>query len=224
MASGGHEKFVSPNPIRSLEMQRRLALVTCARWLVIHSDGTRRFISSDLGLCRTTEGAARLHGWWIPLDPRTALALFPVDVRFVARYGIGGWSATIEHADLVGEPPNSDLAQAATEFLYAESLEDLVPFVPLRPASTSTDDDLYDWPFSGSDTRKAEFVWHRLASLTEHQTRPAEIDLNQDIDFPALAQGWTPSRLWLGVNAPPPGFNHLFQDGDQIGLRLRVQP
>lgn len=99
------DEFVDGNPARSFELQRLLALITVARWTILHATGMRRFIGNDLGV--TVAPAQRRSGlgaaWIIPIDPRTAIALEPGADRTVGRHAEGAWWTHLPHLDIADD-------------------------------------------------------------------------------------------------------------------------
>jgi hypothetical protein len=95
------------NVSRIMELQRLLAPVMSARWMVMHTRSDHPVITNELGftLFRPPDGSSDL-GIAIPLGPHTILGLiptWPVEGRsrcIMKDRGTGQWRAVIEHASL----------------------------------------------------------------------------------------------------------------------------
>jgi hypothetical protein len=66
-----------------LKLQRFLAPVTCARWVVLHQGGQKGFIINDLGLMPTRDLAHRQDGFAIPIGRHSVVGIFPQPTRTV---------------------------------------------------------------------------------------------------------------------------------------------
>src|SRR6266702_1208123 len=74
------------NGSRILRLQRQLAPVMAARWVVLHNaDPNTAIISNDLGLVLTQDATTKAVGWAIPLDPKTVLGIFPQKMRVIGQ-------------------------------------------------------------------------------------------------------------------------------------------
>jgi hypothetical protein len=71
------------NRARLLELQRLLAPVTCARWVVLHQAGGAPFIVNDLGLMPTRDLGLQQDGFAIPIGARSVVGVFPQRARTV---------------------------------------------------------------------------------------------------------------------------------------------
>lgn len=100
------EPYEHANTSRLMVMQRLLAPVCAARWIVLHAPASERHITNDRGLARALDSHTELpYGWTIPLNPTAALAVMP-RMRGPVMYATidGSFSAVIEHHDqLEGE-------------------------------------------------------------------------------------------------------------------------
>jgi hypothetical protein len=88
---------------RVMELQRLLAPVLAARWVVMHASGDTPVITSDVGWAPYGDPVNGEMGFAIPLNPKTILGLVPRRTRFVLAWNGTGWSALIDHRELSGE-------------------------------------------------------------------------------------------------------------------------
>jgi hypothetical protein len=124
-------------------------------------------------MCGLIDQRIKQRGWVFPIDHQTAVGIFPVDRRRIARWSGEQWLANIEHTH---DPYNFDgmnrnLARWGTDFIFGRSSRSVAEFSPLldpRP----TNDDQYVWPYRGIELVHVEHTWHRLASFTDLETTP----------------------------------------------------
>lgn len=191
------------NLARSLELQRLLAPVMAARWLVLHRRGGEPFVINDLGVGAVEDPDTGEWGYALPLSHSSVLAILPKLSRAVAHYCSGSWWAVVEHEPY--EDPdgtrtaNNYAARAASEFVAAA---DLVVAERLRSvvASHSAQSEVLErWPFNSWTRRHHEHEWHRLVGATSNDPAPEAIGDLQVLTFAGLDEGWAP-MIHIGAN------------------------
>ncbi|MGX7680670.1 DUF4238 domain-containing protein [Jatrophihabitans sp. DSM 45814] len=216
------------NRARMMELQRLLAPVMAARWVVIHKTGGAPFLCNDLGLSATSDPSTGAQGWAVPLGPNDALGIFPRRQRTIARWGAMGWTAEIDHRDLprveVGSH-NQALAIVTTEFMFGSSSRELrraASFYPdARPNPELT---MERWPQNHRLRLVHEYEWHRLvtASVKPFAALSKMRKPFQRITPDVLARGWHPVMI-LSVNLPE-FLTGLSLNGESIRLDLHDVP
>lgn len=82
---------------RPFELQRLLAPITAARWVVMHTRGETPLLTSDIGWAPYRDPVAREVGLAIPLDVKTLLGVVPRRNNTVLRWKNSGWVTAVEH-------------------------------------------------------------------------------------------------------------------------------
>lgn len=213
------------NGARLLEMQRLLAPVLCARWVVLHHAGHESFTINDLGLMPTRDLGLQQNGFVIPISRGSVLGIFPQPTRTVARYD-NGWQSIIEHRVLDATAVavfNRSMAQCATEWIAGaerEVIERDVQYLadePLDPAFV-----MERWPFDHRTRVAHAQDWHRLVSATDGDWAPAELPDLQIVDPSCMAGGWCPPIvIVLNMTELPTGLRRV---GRGIRLTLKTPP
>ena len=127
-----YQDSTNANSARIFELQRLLAPVTCARWLVVHSlDSDHPYITNDLALAPGFDTTADLrNGWVIPLTRNAVLILMPqMNREVLVGDGEGSFHALIEHHDELPSDRkaiNRGVARAAVECIVGPREADLV--------------------------------------------------------------------------------------------------
>lgn len=88
-----------PDP-RPFELQRLLAPVLAARWLVIHTQEDELLLTSDTGWAPFIEPTRKRVACAIPLDTRTVLALVPNAIRTVFVWNTSRWMTPVQQVTL----------------------------------------------------------------------------------------------------------------------------
>lgn len=220
------------NGSRILRLQRQLAPVMAARWVVLHPVGlgATPFISNDLGLVGTLNAVTNAVGWAIPLDPKTLLGIFPQKMRAIGRFDSGVWRANIEHVS----PPaallqgmNEQIARTSQEFIFGASKADVDAYK--QDTGVEAVDQMpfvmeYAWAKTLSYRELAAHAedWWRVASIANLNLSPDQA-LNhhfglKDLD---IENKWVPPMVFLSINTTefPSGVGF---HGDDMLLNLNL--
>jgi hypothetical protein len=167
------------NMSRIIRLQRMLAPVTTARWVVLHSTAAQPVISNDLGLTLTKNLANGEIGWAIPLDKQTILGIFPLKRRSIAYYEHCVWTANIEH--LYPDPSmfegiNEQIAKSASEFVFGPTRESVAG---VQPSITKSAEDLaivmeagWNEVFERKEYAAHERDWQYLSAIANLNLNP----------------------------------------------------
>lgn len=218
------------NSSRLIELQRILALVTCAKWNIVHSVSTEPFLNNDLGMTGTIVPNTNEIGLVVPLSRTVAVRLFPRDRRWVVRWDRDKWLAVVDH-DYLSRPKlaglNRAVAAAARDFVVGPDIKSVASVAPYLGQIADHRPLMNIWPFTAAEKRVNEFHWHRLVSLTHRNEAPPELtqdtDIRAGIDWSALAEGWMPGAVIFGMNTTPRETG-LELRGRSIMLTLRDEP
>lgn len=203
--------LISPdntNGSRILRLQRQLAPVTAARWVVLHNQGDLSLVSNNLGLMLTQNLENGEAGWAIPIDTKTILGIFPRKFREIAAYRIGRWYANIEH--LYPNPTilrdfNRQIACSATEFIFGPDEHSI------KPLTKYVDDQGPDLPtlmeaawaniFSRQELTAHDADWRTVASIANLNLAPdAALEHKFSVSDLDLKNKWFPPMLFLSAN------------------------
>ncbi|TAM69291.1 MAG: hypothetical protein EPN48_07840 [Microbacteriaceae bacterium] len=225
----GYTHYVNPVGAMTMELQRRLAPVAGSRWIVFHASPSMPFVNNDLGMCGLFDLRIQQRGWIYPIDSFTALGIFPVDRRRVARWDGSTWTAIIEHThdsyNFGGM--NQNIASWASEFIFGRAGQLVERFAGgLRDRSTT--DGMFGWPFSSKELRFTEFSWHRLTAATHADPQPSDLRIEEVMGSAeaaqALAAGWVPPMIFPVNQTPDLEFESLEATGNTISLQLTRAP
>lgn len=222
------EPWPGANSSRLMELQRLLAPICAARWMVIHAEPSTRYITNDLALAPCIDSTSDLpYGWTIPLTPTATLSIIPTMRGPVIRANEGGgFDAVIEHHDSARGgtvDTNRALAWVAHDLIVGAGREDveqhadLMAQPPHEPWAIMS-----PWAQIPSWSRRAhEFEWHRLATVVTRGWGPERpVDL-QDWNPSTLASAWCPP-LMLPMNSPEYSTGLSGNDDGLIELDLSV--
>ncbi len=133
-AAGEYNTSENANAGRIIELERLLAPICCARWVVLHKDGGEPFVLNDLGLIGTSDPSTGEVGWALPVDRDSVLGVFPKHLRPVVHYHGRKWWAIIEYR-LLGAAEargfNEAAARLATSYVIGPSREVVELLAPL---------------------------------------------------------------------------------------------
>lgn len=191
------------NLARMMELQRLLAPILTAKWLVLRAHGDGDIIVNDLGFAGFISPRAAESGLSVPLDRSHVLMIIPQRDRTVAQASGDSWYATLEHDDLTPGNHlllNKTLDRVAQRFIFGPN-EEVVKSYITRSDTSEQVPDLVELGFLGEPlARVHEFTWYRLVSVLEnHPLSSKSWDI--DLDWDALAAGWVPTPL-LPMNTP----------------------
>jgi len=211
------------NRARIMEMQRLLAPVMCARWVVMHYTGAGTFITNDLGLMGTRDVPRDANGWAIPIGLRAVLGIFPRKQSIVAYYQNGSWVPVIEHRNVVGQQfhgANRGMANFATQWIagcepsVVQGYSDQLQGGPQSPSLV-----METWPFTHRVLVAHDLEWHRLVSATAGDVRPDMVTDLQSVNWSLLSRAYLPSPV-LTINQTIEMPTGLSRRGGNIQLSL----
>lgn len=220
------------NGSRIMRLQRQLAPVMAARWVVLHNDDPNtRVISNDLGLVLTQDVTTKEVGWAIPLDPKTILGIFPQKQRIIGQYKNGMWVADIRHL----QPPaamfkgiNEQIARSSNEFIFGTTkidveackqhtgvvAEEKMPIIMEAPWSQT---------FSGRELIAHERDWWTVSAIANLNLDPESVAThNFNLFKDATSNGkWEPPMIFFDGNLTefPSG---VAIDGETMQLNLNL--
>lgn len=214
------------NMARAMELQRTLALVTCARWVVVRSQSMQPILNNDLGIAGTLDLVTNQTGWLVPLSTRVAIGIFPRDRRTVATWDGSHWRAVIENTFWPEgrlKELNSAIARFAQEFIVGPK-KAIVNRVASDIGSIGTPNTILDtWPFTARERRMCEFLWHYLVVTTHRRTAPPQIpgpvSHRHTLDIDVLLEGWYPPIIL--PSRPSERHDGLHFRGNTIQMSLR---
>jgi hypothetical protein len=203
--------LISPdntNVSRILRLQRQLAPVAAARWVVLHNQGGLPLVSNDLGLVLTQNLENGEAGWAIPIDTKTILGIFPRKFREIATYRDDRWYADIEH--LYPNPTtfsgfNHQIARSATEFIFGpdeDSVKALTKYVDGEgPDLPIVMEAPWSKMFSREELIAHEADWRAVASIANLNLTPdTALEHNFSFNDLDLKDKWFPPVLGLATN------------------------
>jgi hypothetical protein len=222
VAASGLSSSDNTNGARALELQRLLAPVMGARWVVLHQTAGEPFLLNDLGLMPTLDLVTDERGWAIPIGLHAVLGLFPRTARTIAKYRAGFWYPVIEHRYVDAMEThsfNDAMAESAMDWIAGPDGEVVQQYLShLNRDSHNAQDIMEGWPFDQATKVAHDRDWHRLVSATTEEPTPDDIGDLQDIDAEKLARTWCPPIfLTLNMAEQPTG---LRCSGDSIRLTL----
>lgn len=211
------------NGARLIELQRLLAPVICARWVVLHRMGAEPFILNDLGLMPTRDLSIDEWGWAMPISMHAVLGVFPRATRTVAQYRGGSWNSVIEHRYLdVREMSsfNDRMALSATEWIIGPDHELVERYLArVRQDGHDAVPIMERWPFDHATLVAHDRDWHRLISATADEPAPDSLGDLQNINVVKLSKAWCPPVIMtLNMAELPTG---LRRSGNSIRLTVR---
>lgn len=209
------------NIARGVELERLLAPVCCARWVVLHKDAGEPFVLNDLGVTAMVNGRSGEHGWATPIGKNSLLGIFPARRRAVAFYENGAWRAIIEHSWLDGSKAagyNGFTARHATSFVVAPEPATLERIAPIVADYGDARALMERWPIDPRTLRAHAREWHRLLSVAVNNPSPDDLTDLQRVDLNALAMRWYPPvGVLINMRDFPTGLKRV---GNVIWLSL----
>jgi len=196
MAAGDLNTAHNANKARVLELERLLAPVCAARWVVLHKVGGEPFVLNDLGLTATFDSITDEPGRVLPIGQETVLGIFPRRKRAVAAYHGDKWWSAIEYRSLDALEArnfNGAMARLASSYVVGSNRHVVERLAPLLAEHTDIDAMMEGfWPFDYKTLKSHERDWHRLVTATADELPPNELGNLQKVDPKALAAGWCP--------------------------------
>ena len=208
---------------RSLEMQRILAPIMAAHWIVSSVAGEGELITNDAGFVGFQAPEVGARGIAIPLGRHHVLQLVPSDSRgiVVARGGL--WYPLITHNKLRAGN-HTDLNETATKgadrFVYGSNRQDVGRFLSTYPFSGGQSPEPGLFGFVGKElARRNEFSWHWLVSILSKPVDDRDVWVS-GIDWKAVASQWKCIVVFpLNQQMGTPGLTRV---GDTIFIDLQA--
>jgi hypothetical protein len=188
---------------RAMEIQRLLAPVLAARWIVCRSPETTAFITTDLAFGPFQDPDGEI-GVAIPLDRQHLLQLRPRRSGAIAVAGGRKWYPMIEHRTLASgnyRQQAQALTSMARRFVFGRSIEEMQSY--LRNAKPNCPlIELGDVGFlCGPLAAVHEFAWHRFVSAVASHPQSRE-PYEFKIDWKTVARTWKPPAIFFPTNLP----------------------
>lgn len=185
------------NMARIIELERLLAPVCCARWIVAHRKGGEPFVVNDLGMCETEDIVSGALGRVIPISPDAVLGIFPKKASAVAVHCMGKWWRVIEHRVMdISKAYNDGTARTATSYVIGSDkqvMERLAPLVGQYANASGMMDGF--WPYPYQALKAHAWDWHRLVTATGDNCAPDDLGDLQKIDHAKWVAGWSPPLM-----------------------------
>ena len=182
------------NMARIMELQRLLAPILTAKWLVLQIHGDGEVLLNDLGFAGFVSPGAAEAGFSIPLNRDHVLMVIPQRDRIVASASGNTWLPSIAYSDLDRNnhlQMNDVLAQVAQRFVFGAS-EEIVRQHLVRSDTVLPVPEVEEMGFIGSRLMRVhEFTWYRLVSVLDKHPL-SEHSWSFELDFPAIVSGWAP--------------------------------
>jgi hypothetical protein len=213
------------NGARIMELQRLLAPMLAANWIVMKKRGKENFIINDNGYIPYRDGPSGQTGYAIPLTQDYILGFLPNLIKPIAYKENNIWLPVIHYVNLdinnhVGF--NESSVQFAKKFIYGDSKKLLEKY------SKKSIYNEINMPEPGQvgfiDGKMAiihEFTWHKFVSALESdQINKDSIDF--DFNFDVLKNGWCPPLIFP-INLPgfKPGLEKI---KNAIFVNLYIPP
>jgi len=224
VAAGDLNTADNANVGRVMELERLLAPVCCARWVVTHRLGGDPFVLNDLGLTGTVDASTGDVGWALPISMSSVLGIFPKHARDLALYDAGEWWAAVEHGgrDALGVRPfNESMARRAVSYVIGPTQQIVERLAPLVGEYAGDAANMMEsWPFDHKTRLAHAHEWHRLITATDGNPAPDELGDLQAADGSTLAAGWHPPvGIILNMREFPTGLRRIGRV-----IRLTMEP
>ena len=211
------------NLARSLELQRLLAPILAAQWIVAEAQGAGSLITNDMAFAGFRAPQTGEVGLAVPLSRRHVLQLVPTRKRVVATAKGGRWLPEIEYRRL---SPGNHLQFNAVMAIWARRFifgpDEATVSTYLHKSGTTAapvpDPGTLGSP-GGRLARVHEFTWHHLISvLTKSPDDANAWNFSPILDYKAIASVWK-LMVVIPLTSPmfPPG---LSREGNSIIVDL----
>jgi Protein of unknown function (DUF4238) len=188
------------NVARLIEIQRLLAPVMCARWVVLHrAESGIPFITNDLGVAPTTDLVVGQEGWSIPLTPDVLLGVFPSRARAIGVLEDGSWRPVIQHHLVEAREAHSHneaVAAAAQSFVLGPTRSSVETMQAILQRSAPIPVEAVmelNWAAAGTVQAQYECEWSRLMTALDRGFRPADAVDFSPIDLELMSRlPWRP--------------------------------
>lgn len=209
------------NRLRSLELQRLLAPILTARWIVAEAQGGGALITNDIAFAGFRASQLNAIGLAVPLNARFVLQLIPQRKRAIATARDGIWFPNIDYWRL--RPGNHHefnavMAMWARRFIFGHDEATVCPYVHSSESSPPPVPDPFALGFpSGRLLRIHEFTWHHLISVLAKPTDERMI-FSPILDFETIAAVW---KLMVVIPLTTPMYRPgLSREGDTLTAEL----
>ena len=184
------------NQARMIELQRLLAPITAAKWMVLTVQGPERLITNDLGFAGFRDGETGESGLAVPIDLKRVLVLVPRKRGAVLALRDGKWAPIIEYRTLSAGNHvelNHVSAEWAHRFFFGSDESTVSAYrKPLDEDRGPVPEPFQLGFISGPLARANEFSWHRLVSYLEKPPEDQACLTSAEMDWEAVAAGWKP--------------------------------
>ena len=192
------KKYLNTDYARVMELQRLLAPIAAAKWIVLSVQGSEDLITNDLGFAGFTDSETGETGLAIPLGRRNALGLIPRRRRGVLRLDGGHWVPFIEYRTLE-RGKQSEInrvgAEWAQRFIFGRDEQTVARYLSTGDGPTDVPGPIEFGFVSGPLAMVHEFAWHRLISYIQKDPNDLACLTSPVIDWQAVAVGWKPPAI-----------------------------
>ncbi len=208
---------------RVLEMQRLLAPILAAHWIVCSVKGEGDLITNDAGFVGFQASQIGAYGIAIPLGRHHVLQLFPSMDRKIAVACEGKWQPVITYRDLrTGNhiELNETMTKGAARYVYGPTKAAVGSFLSAHKSTEGKSPEPGMMGFIGGEmARRNEFSWHWLVSILSKSVNDRDVWLS-GIDWEAVAaQG--KGTVVFPLNLPK-GIAGLTKVGSSIFIDLQA--
>lgn len=206
-----------PDNSRIFELQRILASVMAANWILCKVLGQKEVIMNDIGYVPYRNDKTNQLGFSIPIDPKTILIIEPCMSRLIMINRFNCWWPNITFGSMDEDfidSLNMTIASYAQRFIIGATKSQLEFYVDSQRDINKALLEPYSIGFmSGVTGLVNEFAWHRLVTCIEDP--PNEWgDGFLDLRYDNINKGWFPGVV-LPTNLPV-FIPLLVRKGDEI--------
>lgn len=206
------------NRARLFELQRLLAPVLAAKWIVFETQGDGPLITNDIGFAGYVDGRIGELGIAVPMTLSHVLLLVPTRDRVIVGVRDGRWVPIIEYRQLHAGNHlklNETLGRWARRFLFGPDEAAVRQYLTQQISPSPVPEPGMLGFIDGPLAVVHEFTWHRLVGvLAKHPE--SEQSWSFELDWGAIAKGWCPHIIFpLNLPAFPPSLS-------RVGNAIRV--
>jgi Protein of unknown function (DUF4238) len=202
------------NVARLMALQRSLAPVMAAEWVVIATVGSEPLITSDVGYSTFVLGTNRnKFGWAIPLDPTHVLMLYPCPdghgrkIMFHTGDTDSGWRAFIGYDSLAQDNHrglNAATSRLAHDYIVGPTRESVLRHSQYMGERKDDHDHNFNPTMLTSHRMQIvhEFEWHRLVEATTYDFSDDRMR-SFELSFKSGEKSeWYPPTTMIPANLP----------------------
>lgn len=189
---------------RIMELQRLLAPILAAEWILMRTEGNEKLIINDNGYIPYFDAQLNQAGYALPVTPNYILGIIPNLQRPIAYNEKDCWFPIIRNVNL---DPNNHLSfnksstDFARRFIFGSSEDLLSRYSRDRKLTPQNMPEPAQVGFiSGVTAVEHEFTWHKFVSAIETAPR-ADDPMLFEFNFEILKNGWHPPMIFP-VNLP----------------------